>query len=177
MTDRGRMIGEGRIEFVRVFRAPRETLWAHLVEDEGRRRWLCGGEVEPRVGGRIVFDFDHRRLATSPPPEAHAAQGVVRFEGTVLAYDRLERLAFSWPEADGESTTTVTITLRDVAGGTELTLVHENLHTAEYRLGAAAGWHTHLDLLADVVGGVPVRDFWIRHTEMEELYRRELAGG
>lgn len=176
MDDRGRWIGDGRLEFVRVLRAPPETVWAHLVEDERRRTWLCAGEVEPRVGGRIVFDFDHRRLSNSSPPEAHAEMAVVRFEGEVLAYDPPERVAFSWPEADGTTSTQVTITLREVPGGTELRLLHEGLHTDEYRLGASAGWHTHLDILAERVGGGAAPDFWVRYVETEARYGGGVSG-
>ncbi len=176
MSEPGRMMAEARLEFVRTFPVKRETLWAYLVEDERRRRWICGGDVEPRVGGRIVFDFDHRRLSTRPPPDHHADQQTVRFEGEVLIWDPPRRLAFSWPEADGATGTEVTITLTETDDGTEMRLVHTRLESAEYRLGAAAGWHSHLDLLADLVAGNEARDFWVSYADTEAFYRESLAG-
>ncbi len=176
MNDQGVMTGPARLEFVRVFPVTPEVLWAYLVQDEHRRKWLCGGDVEPRVGGVVVFDFDHRRLSSAPPPEQYADQNVVRLEGEVLVWEPPERLAFSWPGPDSETGTTVSMTLEAVAEGTELRLVHENLHVDDYRLGAAAGWHTHLDLLGDVLAGQSVRDFWTGYVETEAFYRQDFAG-
>ncbi|MEO1244224.1 MAG: SRPBCC domain-containing protein [Pseudomonadota bacterium] len=175
MNELGAMTADGRLEFVRVFRTTADRLWSYLVEDEHRRKWICGGDVEPRVGGKIVFDFDHSRLSSTPPPASHADEGCVSFDGEVLAYDRPRHLAFSWPEAEPGKSTRVSITLKPVAEGTELHLIHENIDVESQKLSIAAGWHTHLDLLGDLLDGRATRDFWVRHTETEALYSSELA--
>ncbi len=175
MNELGSLNGDGKLTFVRVFRAPVDTVWAHLVEDEHRRKWFCGGDVEPRVGGKIVFDFDHSRLSASPPPNRGDCAEAIRFEGEVLAWEPPEHLSFSWPEREDGMSTRVSITLKSVSEGTELRLIHENLVSDDFKLGAAAGWHTHFDLLGDLLDGRAVRDFWIRHAETEALYERELA--
>jgi len=174
MNELGRLNGDGRLTFVRVFRAPVDTVWAHLVEDEHRRKWFCGGDVEPRTGGRIVFDFDHSRLSDSPAPKTGDCGEAVRFEGEVLAWEPPEHLSFSWPEGEGGMSSRVSITLKAVSEGTELCLIHENLLSDSLKVNVAAGWHTHFDLLGDLLDGRAVRDFWIRHAEAEVVYEREL---
>jgi len=175
MNELGSLNGEGTLTFVRVLRAPIETVWAHLVEDEHRRKWFCGGDVEPRTGGKIVFDFDHSRLSATPPPKTSDCGQAVRFEGEVLAWEPPERLSFSWPEDGGSHSSRVSITLKTISEGTELRLVHENLLSDSLKLGVAAGWHTHFDLLGDLLDGRAVRDFWVRHAEAEALYERQFA--
>jgi uncharacterized protein YndB with AHSA1/START domain len=171
MTNTGAITGPARVEFKRIFPASPEELWAYFVEDEKRKKWFCGGNLEPHTGGTIVFDFDHRRLSDNPPPAKYAEQNMVRLVGEIVLWEPPERLAFSWPEADGKTSTRVTILLRPANTGTQLHLVHEHLELEEHRLGAAAGWHTHLDLLDDILAGRPARDFWLRHAEVEAIYQ------
>lgn len=45
------------------------------------------------------------------------------------------------------------------------------------RPGIAAGWHAHLDLLADLLEGRPARDFRPHHTALEGGYVREVKRG
>ncbi|MEM7054496.1 MAG: SRPBCC family protein [Pseudomonadota bacterium] len=163
------MTEPGRLELKRVFPSTPEQVWAYLVEDEHRRKWFCGGDVEPRVGGVIVFDFDHTRISQSPPPSKYADDCKIRLEGEVLVYDKPNRLVFTWPENEGEPTQ-VSITLKAVEAGVELHLVHEKLDSMDYRVGAAAGWHAHFDLLNDIMNDREPRDFWPRHMTLEAEY-------
>ncbi len=170
MSDYGRQTGPDQLEFRRRFAADIETVWAFLTDPAKRETWFCGGVTEPRAGGRIVFDFDHRKLSERPPPDKYAHDAVTCFEGEVLVYAPPHKLAFSWPEADGEGSR-VEITLTETGRGeTELHLVHSGLGTREYRIGASAGWHAHFDLLADIAAGREPRDFWDRHMALEDEY-------
>jgi uncharacterized protein YndB with AHSA1/START domain len=45
----------------RLLPGPVERVWAYLTESEKRATWLCGGEFELRVGGRVRLEFDHAR--------------------------------------------------------------------------------------------------------------------
>ena len=168
------MTEPGRLELKRVLPSTPERVWAYLVQGELRQKWFCGGTVEPQPGGLIVFDFDHTRISRSPPPSKYADDCKVRLEGEVLVYDKPHRLVFTWPENDGETPTRVSITLKAVDAGVELHLVHEKLDRMDYRIGAAAGWHAHFDLLEDILDGREARDFWQRHTALEAEYETRL---
>ena len=166
----------GRLELKRVLPTTPERVWAYLVQGELRQKWLCGGTVEPRPGGLIVFDFDHSRISQSPPPDRYADQCKVRLEGEVLVYDEPHLLVFTWPEANGEIPGKVTITLKAVPAGVQIHLVHERVFDPDDQVGAAAGWHAHLDLLEDLLGDRKMSDFWQRHTQLEAEYRIRFQG-
>jgi uncharacterized protein YndB with AHSA1/START domain len=170
MSKHVKLTAPGRIEMTRALPGTQEKVWSYLVESDLRQKWFCAGEIEPREGGKIIFDFDHTRISKAPPPEKYAHQTKVRFEGTVLAYDPPHHLAFTWPESSGMDHTTVTIRLKQIEGGVELHLVHENLHNREYRIGASAGWHAHTDILEDLLADRPATDFWPLHIALEEEY-------
>ena len=162
------------LEIIRILPGPIERVWDHLTQSHLRAKWLCAGEVESRPGGKIIFDFDHRRLSNSPPPEDHKDQQVVTFEGEVLRHEPPHTLAFRWPEEDGAGTI-VTIRLETVDDGVRLHLVHDRLSKPAHRNGAAGGWHAHLDLLDDVLNGREVRDFWLHYTPLEAKYEAQFA--
>ena len=170
MNANGKLIGPDTLAFERLFDARRDKVWQFLVDGDKRARWFCGGQTEPRVGGKIVFDFDHSRISSSPPPEKYAHEATACFEGEVLEWEPPTRLAFTWPEANGEGSK-VEITLSEAeGGGTLLQLVHSGLTTPEYRAGALSGWHAHFNLLDDIFAGRETRDFWIEHSALEEHY-------
>lgn len=170
MTDYARLVDGSTIEFRRHFEADASRVWKFLTDPEKRERWFCGGEVEPRKGGKIVFDFDHRRLSNSPPPEKYADEEQAYYEGEVLVYDPPYRLAFTWPEEYGEGTRVEIELTEAIGGGTDMVLVHRKLANRKFRIGAMAGWHAHFDLLEDALSGRSVRDFWPHHMALEGEY-------
>lgn len=170
MAEYARLVESGTLEFTRHFDAEIERVWSFLVDPEKRALWFCGGETGGEVGGKIVFDFDHRRLASSPPPAKYAAEEQAIYEGEILVYEPPHRLSFTWPEEYGEGTQVEIELADDGSGGTQLTLTHRRLASREFRIGAMAGWHAHFDLLEDIFAGKEVRDFWNHHMALEEEY-------
>lgn len=176
MSDYGRMTGPARLEFRRVFDAPIERVWEFIVDPELRKTWFCAGKTDRHEGGIIVLDFDHSRLsnrsATTPSDQT---EGQSTFTGTITEYQPPVRFAFLWPDMPGQKNTKVTISLSEVSDRkTELHLKHEGLHSSDHRLGATAGWHAHLDILADKLAGTPHCDFWDLHEKLEPEYAKRL---
>jgi uncharacterized protein YndB with AHSA1/START domain len=106
----------------RVYPVAPEQVWRAWTDPRALARWFGPGpadavshaELDVRVGGR------YRVVFGAPDGSEHEASGVY------TAVEPLQRLAFTWsrrglPEAESQ----VTIELRAVAGGTELTFRHD----------------------------------------------------
>ena len=175
MDNYGRQTGPAQLEFVREFEAAPHIVWQFLVEPEKRKIWFCGGSTGDHVGGKIVFEFDHRNLAESPPPEKYASEETATHHGEILEFDPPDRLAFTWFESAGSETSVVEITLRATeTGGTTLKLVHKGVEGRSMLVGVLAGWHGHFDLLAEVLAGPRITDFWLRDHELEQEYEERV---
>lgn len=175
MSEYGKLIGPGTLEFRRRFSSDIETVWAFLVDPEKRKLWFCGGSTDDRVGGKIVFEFDHRRLSESNPPEKYASEEVVTHHGEILEYDPPRRLAFTWFESAGSDSSKVEISLSPTEeGATDLHLIHRGVDGREMLIGVFAGWHGHFDLLAEVLSGPRETDFWVRDQQLESEYEERV---
>lgn len=171
MSDYGRLIGPAEIEFRRRIDADIEKVWQFLVDPEKRKLWFCGGSTDDHVGGRIVMEFDHRRLSSSEAPEKYSEEITVTHHAEILEYDPPNRLAFTWFESGGAADSKVEISLSATAdGSTELHLVHTGIVDRELMIGILAGWHGHFDLMAETMSGPRKTDFWINHMELEGEY-------
>ena len=163
MTDDARLLSPTSLEIVRQLPGPIERVWEHLVDGNLRQQWFCGGTTDTEPGGLITLEFDHSRLSSRATPPGHEGGGKMTNTGKVLRYEKPHVLSFSWDEHDGLEHSRVTITLTEKAGGVELHLLHERLDGRDTKVSVAAGWHAHLDLLLDLLGGAKVRDFWGLH--------------
>lgn len=135
------------LDVSRVLNAPREKVFAAWTDPAAMQQWFAPppatvphAESDPRPGGRYVVQMQG--------PDG--TQFTVR--GKYLEVVRPERLVFTW-SWDGPSPeeTTVTVTLRSVTGGTEVTVRHERFTTDESRSKHAEGWNGCLDKLAAYV--------------------------
>ena len=175
MSDYGKQTGPAELQFTRRFDAGVEKVWQFLVDPEKRKLWFCGGSTDDRVGGEIVFEFDHRRLSETEPPEKYASEEVVTHYGEILEYDPPKRLAFTWFESAGVESSIVEITLTPHGEDqTELHLTHKGVVGREMLIGVFAGWHGHFDLLGEVLQGARKSDFWVRDQELEREYETRI---
>lgn len=162
------------LEIYRDLPGPIERIWDYLTKSELREKWLCAGKVSAETGGIIQFRFDHSLLSKHSTPDSHQNSGDQQMTGIVRVYDPPHHLAFSWPSAEAEAPTEVVIKLTEIAGGVRLHLRHEKVMTSDYKSGASAGWHTHLDILGDVLEGQAGRDFWEHFLPLEQEYKAKL---
>jgi uncharacterized protein YndB with AHSA1/START domain len=175
MTEYGRLIGPAELEFTRTFEASQDKVWQFLVDPEKRKLWFCGGSTDDYVGGKITFEFDHRRLAESPPLEKYASEETVTHYGEILEYDPPSRLAFTWFEPGSDESSKVVISLTAVDDKTtQLHLVHDGLVARDILIGVFAGWHGHFNLLAEVLVGPRVSDFWVLTAKLEAEYEERI---
>ena len=176
MNDHGNMPEQGTIVFRRRLRGPIERVWAYLTEPDKRARWLAGGTMDLKPGGRVELVFHNNALAPGedPPEKYRDMGGEVSFTGRVTRCEPPHVLAYTWAESWGEASE-VTFELAHDNDDVILLLTHRRLgDRRDTLLSVAAGWHTHLGILADVLAGVPHKPFWSEHTRREHEYEQRL---
>ena len=163
MSDDGRLIdvgGRSVVRFTRRYPVSREELWSALTEPDRMARWAFRGELEPRNGGSLRFDYG----------EAGGA------DGTVLVWDEPSVLEYEW---DGHGMEW-RIRFELVSDGEDATLLTlDHLLPDPSMPEFAAGWHWHLDRLATLAaGGVPAEVDSDEHFDaLLEQYRAGIATG
>lgn len=179
MSDYGERIGQGAVRFRRVLPGPIERVWSHLIECDKRAKWFCSGETEQRVGGRIELLFYHASLSPipdDPPPAKHADMPErTSFTGRISRFEPPRVLAYTW-YGEGEESE-VCFELEEQGDEVVLVLTHTKLRTRQDEVGVLGGWHTHLDILDDVLNGRTPEPFWRRYTLLDQEYESRVAGG
>ena len=175
----GEFRGPAEVRFVRVLPGPIERVWEFLTDPEKRARWIGGGSTEPRVGGKMRFEFLHKNLAPNetPPPqfrESHEEGNVM--ECVVTRWEPPHVLAYTFG-SDGESV--VTFELSEQGRNVLLVLTHRATDgDLPYMSSFGAGWHTHLALMISILEEVSPAPFWPRFVERMEFYEKaRLAAG
>ncbi len=165
----------GEVRLVRLLPGPIDRVWAFLTDPAKRARWFCGGLLEQRAGGKIVFEMVHKNIAPgeTPPPEfAHVQDPGVTFEGKVLRCEPPHLLVFTFGSDESE----VTIELAPEGDRVRLVLTHRTRGEERRELGNyASGWHIHCDHLIAVLADGPRPPFWSSHRILKAEYERVLA--
>lgn len=166
-----------RIE--RLLPGPIERVWSYLTESDKRARWLAAGDMDLQVGGRVEHVFRNWELTENddPPPAKYAKYaehaGESRMLGRIIACEPPHSLTYTWGEAAGEYSE-VTFELTGRGTKVMLVLTHRRLANRDEKLGVSAGWHTHLDILADRLRGRTSPGFWHTHTRLEAEYAKRI---
>ena len=176
-ASRGKIIAPGTIRFERELPGDINTAWAFLTESGKRALWLAGGEMEPRVGGKVELRFRHNDLSpvTMPLPDRFSSYAAgSSLKGVVTAWDPPRLLGFTWNE-DREEPSEVIFELEEKGATTRLTLTHRRLGDEVQELAnVGAGWHTHLGILIERMAGRTPEPFFTRFEEVEAEYAQAL---
>jgi uncharacterized protein YndB with AHSA1/START domain len=177
MSRYGERIDDTTVRFERLLPGPIERVWEYLTDGDKRATWLCGGETELRVGGKVEMHFHNASLSTEPdidPPAKYSDMPEkVSYTGTVTQCDPPRLLAFNWDVDDEPSE--VRYELEEAGDRVRLVLTHRKLASRDEVISASGGWHTHLDILEDVLSGREPKAFWKTHTPLEAEYERRFA--
>lgn len=142
---------ETRLELKKVIRASRNKVFEAWTQPEMIKRWMAPGtstlasvQTEFKVGGAYRIEMRG---------EMGGRDYDVIVHGVYTKIVPSEFLAFTWIYEDPErqvsvGSTLVSVALRDVEGGTELTLTHEKFASRERRDGHHFGWLDSLAKLA-----------------------------
>ena len=177
MSHYGERIDETTVRFERLLPGPIERVWQYLTDGDKRASWLCGGEMELRVGGKVEMHFHNASLSSQPdvePPEKYRdLPEKMSFGGSVTRCEPPRLLAYTWDFEDEPSE--VCYELEETGDRVRLVLTHRKLTSHDEIISASGGWHTHLDILEDVLNGREPRAFWKAHTPLEAEYERRFA--
>jgi uncharacterized protein YndB with AHSA1/START domain len=141
------------LHFERRYDATPDEVWSALTEPESISRWLFADAViEPRVGGAFRLRWSENEAG-----------------GSVLVWEPPRTLEVEWNETDLRSILRIEITA--VEDGAALVLDHRNV-TAKAAIGMGAGWHAHLEALAELLsgGGASSERWWPRYEELRPAY-------
>jgi uncharacterized protein YndB with AHSA1/START domain len=121
-----------------------EDVFLALIEPARLERWIATkATVEPEVGGRYDFGWDHGPMK-------------------ILELESARKLAYSWQWSDTE--TVVTWELEGSAGKTHLTLVHSGFGPGPANEGYEVGWSAFVVNLKRML---ELGDAWRRIEEPE----------
>jgi uncharacterized protein YndB with AHSA1/START domain len=138
----------GEVRIVRHYPVSADKIWRAWTDPQALMRWFgpspetiaTVAEIDLRVGGRYRIAF------RSPDGEQN------QVGGEYLELQPPERLVFSWAfHTTPERVSRVSITLRPVADGTELTFVHDRFVDLQARDNHERGWHAFFLQLTDYV--------------------------
>jgi uncharacterized protein YndB with AHSA1/START domain len=164
------------VRLVRTLPGPIERIWNYLTDPDKRARWLAGGPMEPRQGGRFTLKFRQKNIAPDEtPPEDYQQQHDVGHEmqGTVTRWEPPRVLGFTFG-SDAESEVTFELTPQ----GTNVQLVVTHRATAgdiPYMNEFSAGWHTHLAQLIALLEDAPRPPFWPAFMRVKAEYEKAVA--
>ena len=176
MSHYGERIDKTTVRFERLLPGPIERVWEYLTDGDKRARWFCGGDTELKLGGKVEMHFHNASLSTQPdidPPDKYGdLPEKMSFGGTVTQCEPPRLLAHTWEFEDEHSE--VRYELEEAGDEVRLVLTHRKLASDDEIISVSGGWHTHLDILEDVLQGREPRPFWKTHTPLEAEYERRV---
>ena len=143
----------------RLVAAPRDAVYRALLDPAAIEQWRVPDgmrgevhELEARVGGRIRMS-----LTYDDPTSAGKSGGATdtyagRFVELVEGERVVEEIRFESDDPALRGTMTMTTTLRDVDGGTEVEIRHDGIPDAVSPADNETGTRMALDKLARLVG-------------------------
>ena len=139
--------GTTSLRLVRTIKAPAQRIYQCFLDPDAYAKWIpphgFTGKVhhmDPKVGGTFRMSF-----ATINRSWSHSFGGTYK---ELVPYKRIVHTDKFEDESMGKGTMTVTIDLKPVKGGTEVTIVQAGIPKGPAGEGAPYGWSQSLDNLA-----------------------------
>lgn len=176
MNEYGKLVDDGTVRFERLLPGPIDRVWRYLTESDLRAQWLCGGDVEITVDGHVDMHFHNTTLSNEDdvprPGKFRDMPEKLSFTGKVTRCEPPYLLEHTWEFNDENSLVRYELSEQD--DKVILVLTHRRLETTQIVLDVSGGWHTHLNILEDVLEQRPLRPFYRMQQQYEAEYRERL---
>lgn len=142
----------------RQIRAPRARVYSALLDSAAVQQWMVPDGMtshihsfEPREGGtfRISLTYDSATGAGKTTAQTDTFHG--RFVRLVPDTQVVQTVEFETDDPSMQGEMTITYTLSDADGGTDLVGVHQNLPPGVSPADNDLGWSMSIDKLAKLV--------------------------
>lgn len=175
-TEYGTVPAPATVRFERLLPGPIDRVWAYLIEQDKRKQWLAGGEMELKVGGQASLLFKHSEFTEEPAPEKYAEMSQKGFlsRHLITEIDPPRRLAMTWPGEEGHESEII-FELFPEGDKVMLVVTHKRLRDTDEMTNVASGWHAHLAVLETVLEGGRADRFWSHIAVLETEYQRRFA--
>jgi uncharacterized protein YndB with AHSA1/START domain len=145
-----------------------ERVWAYLTESDLRRQWLAAGPMTLIPGAEFELVWRNDDLSREVEPRPPGMETEHRLKSRIIQLDPPRLLAFEWGGGD------VTFELAQQGAEVLLTVTHRRLSDRNGLLNVSAGWHAHLDVLADRIAGREPGPFWSVWSRLKTEYDQRL---
>lgn len=167
-ADYGVVTEAGTVRFERLLPGPIERVWAYLTESDKRAKWLAHGDMDLRPGGEMEYVWRNWELARPEEVAPEKWSGEHRMKGHVVRVEPPHLLIHTWDEESSESE--VVFELSQVGDKVRLVLTNRRLPDRAQLVGVSGGWHSHLDVLQEVLEGGPRSTFWDKVQRLHDHY-------
>jgi uncharacterized protein YndB with AHSA1/START domain len=140
---------------VQQVRAPRTAVYRALLDADALRTWMVPDgmsseihECDPRVGGAIRISLTYDEPGPAGKTTAHTDTWHGRYLELVPDERVVHTVEFETADPAMQGTMTVTLSLRDHDGGTELVAIHDGLPPGLPPADNELGWRLSLAKLA-----------------------------
>lgn len=164
----GTITEAGTVRFERLLPGPIERVWAYLTESDKRAQWLAHGDMDLKAGGEMEYVWRNWELARADEVAPEKWNKEFRMKGHVLKVDPPYLLVHTWDE--DSSSAEVSFELSEVGDKVRLVLTNRRLPNRGELVGVSGGWHTHLDVLQEVLEGAPRTGFWDKAVRLTDEY-------
>jgi uncharacterized protein YndB with AHSA1/START domain len=142
----------------RHFRAPRAAIYRALLDADAVARWMVPDGMtsvvhafDPREGGAFRVSLTYDAPDRTGKSSAHTDTYHGRFTRLVPDTEVVQVIEFETSDPAMRGAMTITFTLADAAGGTDLVAVHDDLPAGVSPADNELGWRMSLDKLAALV--------------------------
>lgn len=167
-ADHGVITEAGTVRFERLLPGPIERVWAYLTESDKRAQWLAAGDMDLKPGGEMEYVWRNWELARPDEVAPEKWNKEFRMKGHVLKVEPPYLLVHTWDEET--SSAEVSFELAEVGDKVRLVLTNRRLPNRGELVGVSGGWHSHLDVLQEVLEGGPRSGFWDNVLRLNDEY-------
>ncbi|MDQ8755968.1 SRPBCC family protein [Sphingosinicella sp. LHD-64] len=167
-ADYGTIAEAGTVRFERLLPGPIERVWAYLTESDKRAKWLAHGDMDLKPGGEMEYVWRNWELAQPDEVAPEKWSGEHRMKGHIVRVEPPRLLVHTWDEES--SSAEVSFELSEEGDKVRLVLTNRRLPNRGEVVGVSGGWHTHLDVLQEVLEGGPRSRFWDKVERLEKEY-------